>query len=74
MRGPRFYRGRWTVEPYQGGDHLCVEAPDYPRRGRFVWRGDGPDRAFMPAFLSIGGVEVENVFNPYRLTPVEEAT
>ncbi|MBS7670964.1 hypothetical protein [Croceicoccus gelatinilyticus] len=68
-------RGRWLIEKFRGGEHLCVEAPDLPITCRFVWRGRKRNRLFMPAtvleYPTTRNELGENVFNPYLLTPVD---
>lgn len=72
-RGPKIFNGRWTVEPFRGGDHLCVEAPDFARTCRFVWQAAAPNRLFMPASVSMvrhWTEALDATFNPYVLTPI----
>jgi len=69
-RGPREFAGRWYTEKFRGGERLCVEASDFPKRCRFVWLGDAPNRVIM-AYAGLGASgtwEDPAWFNPYILT------
>lgn len=52
----RMYTGRWTIESYRAGHWLCVEAVDYAKACRAVWRGPRADQIIMPVseFTRIG--------------------
>jgi hypothetical protein len=69
QRGPHIYTGRWKTEKFRGGDRLCVEAPDFPKLCRFVWREASDNRVIMaadPIFLN-EHQDDPRTFNPYRL-------
>jgi len=67
QRAVRVYRGRWTVEPFQGGYRLCVEATDFAKQCRFVWQGASADRLILSAPESFPSEDWGNAYNPYRL-------
>lgn len=71
QRGSRTFEGHWTTDKFRGGERLCVEATDLPRRCRFVWQGLSADRVFM----GVAGVTRASdtwddpaAYAPYRLT------
>ena len=47
QRGARTFEGHWGTDKFRGGERLCVEAADFPKRCRFVWEGASADRVFM---------------------------
>jgi hypothetical protein len=74
QRGPRRITGHWYTEKFRGGERLCVEAPDFVKRCRFVWQGADANRVIMP----YAGIRPSNSwddptwYNPYilaRLSP-----
>jgi hypothetical protein len=72
------FEGRWSVEPFRGGEHLCVEAPDFPKSCRFVWGSRSPSRLFMPTTVSSWATgkqeyDWDQAFNRYVLVPIDAA-
>lgn len=66
QRAVRVYRGHWTVEVFQGGHRLCVEAVDFLKQCRFVWQGASADQLILSAPTpSPSGWG--DAYNPYRI-------
>jgi len=69
QRAARTYDGHWTTEAFRGGERLCVQASDFLKRCRLVWRGKSADQIIMP----VAGVHARDdwddpdAYNPYRL-------
>lgn len=69
QRAARRYDGQWTTEPFRGGERLCVQASDLPKRCRFVWQGKSADQVIMP----VAGIRISDswddpdAYTPYRL-------
>jgi len=70
QRAARTFAGRWHTEPFRGGERLCVEAPGFEKRCRFVWQGDSANRVIMSyaRFRSPESLEDPDWYNPYLLS------
>lgn len=66
-RAYRVFNGRWTTEPFRGGERLCVEASDFPKQCRFVWQGASADQIVMPRGSPAQDVQLNSDYSPYRL-------
>ena len=70
-RAARTYYGNWDVEDFRGGQRLCVEASNFAKSCRFVWRGAGSQQLFLPGPVTPGLMTNGNTVLPYRLREIE---
>lgn len=70
QRGQRRYQGHWQTERLKDDDWLCVEADDFPKKCRLVWRGVLRDQVVMSPISPSDDPILDGFFNPYRLIDV----
>lgn len=65
----RVFVGRWSIEPFRGGEWLCVESDERPKSCRFVWEGPNVDQIFMAFGTAPNESQLNDDFMPYRIGP-----